>query len=286
MAHGVTGGDRVAFEPVVDAFAEGLSVATLAGAGQGLVHLDLALCELAPGGSVRGHLHPFEESFYVLSGEALVAVGGASHRLGPDDFGVVPLAAPHAWGNPGDRPARWLRVRSPQPKALGSARGVYPAAKEVPASGEPVGGGDPSNRLVGHFALEHLPAPGPLAMQGYRDPAVRSLSTWTLLDGLLGAQHHTMLVIQAQPGPPPPPPGGEHFHPFEEAFYFVSGSATAHLEGRELPVKAGHLVFAGVGALHAFTNPGDEPARWIELQAPPPPPSGAFFFTRDWTPPG
>ncbi|MFB3739311.1 MAG: cupin domain-containing protein, partial [Candidatus Velamenicoccus archaeovorus] len=283
MAHGVTTGTALVFEPIVDDYAEGLSAARLADVTQGLVHLDLALCELVPGGSVLGHRHPFEESFYVLSGEALVAMGGTSFAIGPDDFGVIPLGTPHAWRNGGEIPVRWLRVRSPQPKALGAARGVYPATVAVPDDGGAVPGGDPSNRLVGHFAVEQLPPPGPLAMQGYRDAGVRSLSTWTLLDGLLGAQHHTMLVIQAQPGPPPPPPGGEHFHPFEEAFYFVAGAATARLEGEEIPVRAGDLVFAGVGALHAFTNPGHEPARWIELQAPPPPPSGAFFMTKDWT---
>ena len=51
----------------------------------GASHLMVALVELEPGGIVTGHLHSFEESFYVLEGEALLQRGGQSHRLAADD---------------------------------------------------------------------------------------------------------------------------------------------------------------------------------------------------------
>ena len=77
-------------------------------------------------------------------------------------------------------------------------------------------------------------------------------------------------------------PQGDHFHPFEEAYYFVQGSAIAHLEGGDFEVNEGDLVFAGTNALHGYTMTGDGPTRWIEVQAPAPTPAGAFIFPADW----
>ena len=49
-----------------------------------------------------------------------------------------------------------------------------------------------------------------------------------------------------------------------------------------IEVGPGDLVFAGVNALHGYSNPGSEPVGWIEMQAPNPPISNAFFFKADW----
>ncbi|MCZ6462075.1 MAG: cupin domain-containing protein, partial [Actinobacteria bacterium] len=77
-------------------------------------------------------------------------------------------------------------------------------------------------------------------------------------------------------------PGGDHFHPFEEAYYFLTGSAIAHLDGGDFEVNAGDLVFAGTNAKHGYTMTSDTPVRWIEVQAPGPTPAGAFIFPADW----
>lgn len=278
----VTAAGERRFEPV--SAVDGLSEAVLLGPTQGSVHLEVALSELAPGATVPGHLHPFEESFFVLGGELLLALGDARYRLGPGGFGVVPLATPHAWANPGPEPARWLRARAPQPRPLGRSRGVYLAPElHPPTEGRPVEPGDPTVRHVGAFSDDHLPPPGsPLAMPGLRAPAVRNVSVWMLVDELLGARHHTLFVVQYAPGTPEARPAGDHFHPFEEGFYFLRGRALGRFEDEERAVGAGDLAWAGVGALHAFANPHPEPVRWLEIQAPPPPPAGAFFFARDW----
>ena len=66
----VTAGDFV-FEHVDEGgVASGLEVAVMAGADGGSVQLEVALSRLMPGGTVAGHLHFYEESFYILSGEA------------------------------------------------------------------------------------------------------------------------------------------------------------------------------------------------------------------------
>lgn len=276
-------GKDVKFRTAGSVLAEGLSEAILVGQTQGAVHLEVALAELAPGGRVAGHLHPFEESFYILSGQVLVDLGGTPYRLVENDFGFVPIAVPHAWSNPGTAPARWFRTRSPQPKAIGDGTGTYPSSgARIPRDGPSVVQGEPTQRFVGHFSEEHLPEPGPLAMRGYRGPNVRNISLWMLVDDLLGAVHHTMFVVEFQPDPHAPRVGGDHFHPFEEAYYFVRGSATGYFEGETREVETGDLVFAGSNAFHGYANRNTGPVRWIEVQAPAPPPSGAFFFRKDW----
>ena len=74
------------FEFVADdsGLAHGLSVAVMAGADQGSVHLEVALSRLAPGGTISGHHHFYEESFYLLSGEVLLDIDGHRHHLRPN----------------------------------------------------------------------------------------------------------------------------------------------------------------------------------------------------------
>jgi mannose-6-phosphate isomerase-like protein (cupin superfamily) len=106
-----------------------------------------------------------------------------------------------------------------------------------------------------------------------------------LVDDLIGALHHTMFIVQFIPGASTHP-GGDHFHPFEEAYYFLTGSAIAHLDTGDFEVNAGDLVFAGTNAKHGYTMTSDTPVRWIEVQAPGPTPAGAFIFPADWEPSG
>ena len=235
------------FEFVEDGsgMSDGLAVAVLAGEAQGSVHLEVALSRLAPGGAIGGHRHFYEESFYVLSGEVLVDIDGHRYHLGPNDYGVALAGVAHAWHNIGDETAEWYRMRSPQPRSTGTSMGTYAADEvAVPADGASIGDPDPTMRHVGHFAEHHLPKPGPLSMRGYRGPNVSSVALWMLVDDLIGALHHTMFMVQFIPGASTHP-AGDHFHPFEEAYYFLQGSAIAHLDGGDLEVNTGDLVFAG-----------------------------------------
>src|SRR5207248_10727725 len=74
----------------------GLSRALLIGGHTGAVHTGLALIELADG-HVDNHVHSFETSFYVLSGEPALYLGGRGVQLLRRACGVVPVGAPHAW---------------------------------------------------------------------------------------------------------------------------------------------------------------------------------------------
>ena len=264
---------------------EGAAVAEYLGPDQGSVHLSVAIVELAPGATVTGHLHPFEESFYVMAGEALLSIRGQCFALVPGDFGLVPIAAGHAWRNPTDAATRLLRVYSPQPRAIGGRGGwgVF-AAPDVPAprNGVPVDELNPAHGLVGHFDDDDMPPPANILMPGYHGTNIRNVSIRMMVDELLGARHHTLFVVEFAPSGKPALSAKEHYHPFEEIYYFLSGHATGSFDGERVAIDPGDLLFASVGASHGFTAVGQEPVRWIEAQAPLPPAEHGFFFHEDW----
>jgi mannose-6-phosphate isomerase-like protein (cupin superfamily) len=74
----------------------------------------------------------------------------------------------------------------------------------------------------------------------------------------------------------------EHYHPFEEIYFLLNGRALGTLDGADVPVEAGDLIWLGVDSTHGFVNEHDEPVRWLEVQSPVPPDSDAFFFPEDW----
>jgi mannose-6-phosphate isomerase-like protein (cupin superfamily) len=264
---------------------EGVRVAEYLGPGNGAVHHAVALVELLPGATVEGHLHPFEESFFVLRGTPLARVAGRSFRLAPGDFGLVPVASGHSWANPGPEPARLLRVYSPLPRPIGGKGGwgVY-AAPDVaaPDDGVEVDELDPRHALVGHFDDSDMPPPAPILMPGYHGANIRNVSIRMMVDELLGARHHTLFVVEFTPSGVAALSAKEHFHPFEEMYYFLSGEAIGSFDGERIPIEAGDLVFAAVGASHGFSAVGEQPVRWIEAQAPLPPAENGFFFHNDW----
>jgi mannose-6-phosphate isomerase-like protein (cupin superfamily) len=246
-------------------------------------HVEIALCRLDPGGHVAGHLHPFEESFYVLAGAALLRIDGARHALRTDDFGFVPVATPHAWSNPHDEPVTWYRIRSPQPRPLGRSNGTLPVKDfRLPDEGQPVDEMDPTIRFVGHFSEADLNAPGPLSMPGYHGHAVRDISVRMMVDDVLGAIHHTHFMIQFAPRKDEGLSGSAHFHDFEEAYFLLQGTGEVVEEGERFTVSAGDLVWQNSGTMHGWVNRGTEPLRFIELQAPRPPYSNAVFFENGW----
>lgn len=260
----------------------GVSAGVVVGRSQGLHHVDVGIVEIAPGGHASGHYHPFEETFYVLEGSGLVSVGVRSFEVGLDDFGMAPLGVPHAWANPFDAPLRFFRVRSPQPRTQEDVRSVY----WTDAVGVPTEGSLPpltprTYKTVGRFRDEDLPPAGPISIRGHRGPNVSNIRLWMLVDDMMGAVHHTMFVVEFIPLPNAQN-AASHFHPFEEAYYFLTGSAIAHLDGGDVDVGAGDVVYARTNELHGYTMTSEEPVRWIEVQSPAPPPSGAFFFPDEW----
>ncbi|HEY9470763.1 MAG TPA: cupin domain-containing protein [Propionibacteriaceae bacterium] len=264
---------------------EGLEFASLIGPAEGSMHMQIGHSVLHPGGYVSGHLHAFEESFYIISGEVWLRMLGTDVTLTTGDFGVVPLGVPHSWRNNSDSPVRWLRIRAPQPRDVNDAsEGTYRCHEfELPRAPIRPRFGLPSVRHLGHFSEDQLPPPGPVAIRGTNNYAVKNISLRLMVDDTLGAVHHVTFVGQMAAGreiardvPPP------HYHAFEETYCFVGGKARGVLEGNEHDIEAGDVAFAGVNATHGFVPASDEPLRWIEIMAPRPPSQDSMMFVNQW----
>jgi mannose-6-phosphate isomerase-like protein (cupin superfamily) len=265
----------------------GVSIASFLTAEQGSAHLSVAIVELRPGATVSGHRHPFEESFFILQGNPFVAIADKSYELCPNDFGLVPFGVGHAWSNPSEQPVRLLRVHAPQPRPIGGkgAFGVFQAPETaVPTHGEPVDELDPAKPFVGHFDQSDMAPPGSISMPGYHGANVQNVQIRMMVDELLGARQHAMFIVQFSPGASPSgKTAKEHFHPFEESYYLLSGEAQMFCDGEQNRAGVGDLMFAPVGASHGFAPVGEQRLCWIEVQSPLPPASNGFVFHNDWS---
>jgi mannose-6-phosphate isomerase-like protein (cupin superfamily) len=99
-----------------------------------------------------------------------------------------------------------------------------------------------------------------------------------LIDQQVGAQLHTMFMVDYQPTAIAHP----HDHPFEEAYVFVEGEVHGLIDGELLVLHPGDVLWAGVGCDHGFENRSSGLVRWIEVQAPAPPPRHSYRFSREW----
>jgi quercetin dioxygenase-like cupin family protein len=107
--------------------------------------------------------------------------------------------------------------------------------------------------------------------------AKKSTGTWGSIEtytaeGTPTVGTNSMLVAELEflPGKQLQPP---HRHANEEFQYVISGRGTWHLNGQDLPLQAGDLMYAKPGDLHGIANTGTKPMRflvvkWISKGAP------------------
>jgi len=269
--------------------ADGFALHSLVGRQVGAVHTELTISRLAPGGRVPSHVHAYEEAAYVLDGEPVLAFGGRRFRLRRGDYALLPLGTPHAWGNGERDEARWLTVHTPQrvPDEEGRRDTYFLAGAELEGDIETPAFG-PTLRHIGHY--EGTPPQAEALQLG--DPArgrrpagmdtalivYSGISVRMLVDRVFGAELLTMFTVDYEPGGS----AQVHDHPFEEAYFFLEGEIEAELEGRSYTVRAGDVVFAGVGSTHGFFNTGRGRVRWIETQAPQPPGRHSYRWDDHW----
>jgi mannose-6-phosphate isomerase-like protein (cupin superfamily) len=250
------------------------------------VHMGFGICELVSGGSIDPHLHSFEESFYVLEGEVLVETPEGTFRLRPGDYGVVPVAAPHAWRNVGAEPARWADMLAPQGRSGDTTDTFFVDHVGPPREPIEVDARDPRCRSFGHIEPENMEPAAQTQDKLAQSASMRTallvysgISVKMMVDSDLGAALSTMFMVQYEPGGF----AGAHDHPFEEAYLILEGVTDAVFDGVEVRLEPGDIAFAGVGSTHEFANPGPGPVRWLETQAPQPPPRHSYRFGRDWS---
>src|SRR5262245_38533684 len=119
--------DAAAFadDPVYGGHSEGYRQTPLVDHAAGSVHPGLSIAEVAPGGTIAPHVHSYEESFYILSGEAILGIGDHAYRVGAGDFGALKVGIVHGWRAAGSTPVRWLQMAAPQPKPPGRERDTF-----------------------------------------------------------------------------------------------------------------------------------------------------------------
>jgi quercetin dioxygenase-like cupin family protein len=253
-------------------------------------HMALGRCWLDRGGSFGAHVHSFEQSFYVLSGNPILQLGDRAVQLGPGSGGVVPIGMAHGWASGGDARAEWIDMSAPRPR-IGSEPPdtFFVEARPLPA--RPLDVRDP--RVLHLFQLDDwqmdvdsLATVGTLVDQPSVSASMETaLLTYSgiavkmLVDQRLGAHLHTMFMVEYEPKGVAHP----HDHPFEECYFILEGEIEAVADGAEYVLGPGDTFWTGVGCVHGFRNTSGERVRWLETTAPQPPARHAYRFTRDWS---
>ncbi len=247
------------------------------------VHMGFGVCKLEPEGRVAWHVRAFEESVYVIEGELVCDTDEGAVLLGPGDYGVIGVGAPHAWRNVGSEPARWAEMAAPQPRAATRHTFIIPdRPRHVPV---PVDVRDPRTRSFGHVSPQNMEVDKQtqdrLAVSASMRTALLVYSGITvkmMVDSDLGADLSTMFMVQYAPDGF----AGAHDHPLEEAYMIVEGEVDAVFDGHTYRMTVGDIALAGVGCVHEFANAGEGVVRWLETQAPQPPGRHSYRFSRDW----
>ena len=251
----------------------------------GSVQMGFRVSRLEPGGHVDTHLHSYEESFYVIEGDAVVDLPGASHQVTIGDYGLFPVATPHALRNTSTQPVTLAEMMAPMPRARFEFD-TYPVSAMPVSDGLPLDVRDPRTTSFGHIDPENMDPANQtqdrLALSASMRTALlvySGISVKMMIDSDLGADLSTMFMVQYVPGGF----AGAHDHPLEETYLILDGEVEARFDGEVHQLGPGDVAWAGVGCVHEFRNIGEGHVRWLETQAPQPPPRHSYRFQRDWT---
>ena len=233
-------------------------------------------------------------------GTPVLNIDGHKNQLRSGDYALLPIGMPHGWANPSGGQARLLVHSTPQRRSAGQRPGdtfFLPADSVVSGDGAAPALLDPSappalrspvSRYLGHYAGTP-PQQEALRVDGRvrdREPAgmdtallaYSGISVKMMVDRGLGAELLVMFMVDYEPGGA----AQAHDHPFEEAYFFLEGEIDAELDGTAYRLRAGDVLFAGVGSTHGFYNTGRGRVRWIETQAPQPPGRHSYRWTGPW----
>lgn len=261
----------------------GLTRWTAVSENDGAVHTDFGITRLAPGGTVPAHVHSFEESFHLLSGEALLVTHEATTHLVAGDYGVIPIGVEHAWVSVGDVAVEWADIYSPAPRARHNYDTYAVPAIET-STPQRVDPRDPRNRHFGSITASQMD-PGrqsqaQLAVSASMRTALlvySGISLKMMVDSDLGSVLSSMFMVKYEPTGV----AGAHDHPLEEAYLITDGDVDATFDGEEFRLQPGDIAWAGVGCVHSFRAVG-APVQWLETQSPQMPARHAYRFSRDW----
>lgn len=289
--HHVAHAKDITAQPMYTDNAHGFRRAAMVGRGCGAVHTSFARCYLDADGHLDRHVHSFEEFFYVVEGHPILVTGGHAVRLEPGAAGVIPVGVEHAWVGPDAGTASWLELQTPIPRDADENPDTFfvgpvdRAALEI----EDLDIRDPRSRHLFRMADDDIKvdslkigarvdAPKVSASMATALLAYSGIAVKMLVDERLSAALGNMFMVEYQPGGAAHP----HDHPLEEAYYILDGEVEAVADGQTYTLRAGDVMWAGVGCIHAFYNRTDTTVRWLETQSPLPPARHSYRFERDW----
>jgi mannose-6-phosphate isomerase-like protein (cupin superfamily) len=270
--------------------AEGFRRQDFIGREFGSHHMTMSTAILDPDGRIDTTVHSYEKSLWILGGELTLTMLGQTLALRPNDCAVVPVGVAHQLST-GATGARWLEMSAPVRLLLDDHRRdtFFLPEDGAPGQAAQVDLRDPRNRHFfrfdqGSMDLRRLArgsdpnAPEVSASMATALLAYSGIGIRMLSDQRTNAQLHTMFMVEYQPTAVAHP----HDHPFEEAYVFTEGTTEAVVNGKELTLVPGDVLWTGSGCDHAFYNRTDSKTQWIETQAPQPPAQHSYRFTRDW----
>jgi len=278
--------EDVELVPVLPDHSAGLTRALLVGGHNGSTHTGLMLVELADG-HVDTHVHSFETTFYVLSGEPVLYLDGRGVRLEPGACGAIPVGIEHAWRT--DAAARWIEMASPRPRSPGQPPDTFFLGPAPDSEPHALDLRDPRNRNL--FLLRESDMDLDRLKRGSRveEPTVSAsmataalaysgITVKMLVDKRLDAQLQTMFMVGYQPGAVAHP----HDHPFEESYFMLEGEVDVVADDARYTLRPGDVFWTGVGCIHAFYETAGNTVLWLETSAPGPPDRHSYRFERDW----
>ena len=93
----------------------GISVKMLVDKVLGMDLLTLFTVDYEVGGSAQQHDHPFEETYFFLTGEVEAELDGETRTLRPGDVVFAGVGSVHGFWNEGTERVRWIETQAPQP---------------------------------------------------------------------------------------------------------------------------------------------------------------------------
>jgi quercetin dioxygenase-like cupin family protein len=204
--------------------------------------------EARPGADPHFH-RQHADSFYVLEGGLAVLVDDEEKMLSPGACVCAPPEVVHGFRS--TSPARFLNFHTPDG---GFARNLQERDRDEPGGFDsidaPPGSGRPGSEAI-------FLSPG----EGARLEGKNRIATIKI-----GRDELSLIEFELEPGFEGP---DSHTHADHvDSFYVLEGEPEFLLGDERLRLGAGSYVAAPTGVVHAFTNPGPDRARLLNVHAP------------------
>jgi quercetin dioxygenase-like cupin family protein len=198
------------------------------------------------------HVHyRHADAFYVLEGEMIFHFAGDEHTLGAGEFIFAPPDLVHGFRSAPSGPARMLNFHAP---GMGFAKRLLgDGSFEFDQYDPPDDGSRPADEgRIGRASAERLQLGEAEALvlfggdDGIGSMAIIELSLPAGYDGPLPHLHDEMI----------------------DSFYVLEGEIAVLLGDETHAASAGSYALVPPGNVHTFRNPGNAPARVLNIQSP------------------